>query len=145
MPCPTRPHRSCSKEKERFYKPGEGLKTHQRFSHQGQCSELPRSGQEETKYDESLVNKAAFKLLQERQALDIRQFLENKCEQALANGTLNGSCCFTVQCQTAVLGARGRTRTLILSIRGCPSNIFGLKILVVFDISGSRNVDSVIW
>ena len=85
VPCP---YRSCSKEKEQFYKPGEGLKIHYRSSHQGQ---------EETKYDESLVNKAAFKSLQERQALDIRQFLENKCEQTLAHGTLGGSCCFTVQ------------------------------------------------
>ena len=85
VPCP---HRSCSKEKEHFYKPGEGLKIHHRSSHQGQ---------EETKYDESPVNKAAFKLLQERRALDVRQVLENKCEQALGNGTLDGSCCFTVQ------------------------------------------------
>ena len=35
--------------------------------------------------------------MQERRALNVRQFLENKREQALANGTLSGSCCFTVQ------------------------------------------------
>ena len=51
-------------------------------------------GQVETKYDESLVNKAAFKLLQERRTLGMRQFPENKCGQALTNGALNGSSCF---------------------------------------------------
>ena len=86
--CLHRPHHSYSKDKEWFYKPGEGLKIHHRSSHQGQ---------EKTKYDESLINKATFMLFQESQALDIKPFLENKWKQASATGTLNGSCCSTVQ------------------------------------------------
>ena len=59
MSCLHRPHRSCSEEKERFYKHGEGLKTHQRFSHQAfKASAQSCQGQgkrtQETKYDKSL-------------------------------------------------------------------------------------------
>ena len=83
--CPHQPHHSFSKDKEWFYKPGKGLKMHYGSSHQGQ---------EETKYDESLINREAFMLLR-KMSPSYKQFLDDKCEQASATWTLNGSCCYS--------------------------------------------------